>query len=90
MDVFNFYVSLIIYARVGLTLYHIACMPCLLVLRVIAKASGIGKISMGIYFNRLEQGMVRDPLMLDVWFLLHSGKGLISAVYLSVVVHPKT
>ena len=32
---------------------------------------------------------VRDPLVLDVWFLLHIGKGLISMVYLFVVVHPK-
>ena len=30
-----------------------------------------------------------DPLVLDVVFLLHIGKGLISAVSLSVVVHPK-
>ena len=33
--------------------------------------------------------MFRDPLVLDVLFLLHIGKGLISTVSLSVVVHPK-
>ena len=33
--------------------------------------------------------MFWDPLVLDVWFLLHIGKGLISHVYMSVVVHPK-
>ena len=33
--------------------------------------------------------MMQDPLVLDVWFLLHIGKGLISTVYLSVAVHPK-
>ena len=33
--------------------------------------------------------MFRDPLVLDVVFLLHMGKGLISAVSLSFVVHPK-
>ena len=30
--------------------------------------------------------MIRDPLVLDVLFLLHIGKGLISVVTLSVVV----
>ena len=30
--------------------------------------------------------MSRDPLVLDLLFLLHIGKGLISAVTLSVVV----
>ena len=34
-------------------------------------------------------GMFRDPLVLDVLFLLHIGKELISVVTLSVVVHPK-
>ena len=29
--------------------------------------------------------MFRDPLVLDVWFLLHMVKGLISVVTLSVV-----
>ena len=33
--------------------------------------------------------MIRDPLVLYVVFLLHIGKGLIFAVSLSVVVHPK-
>ena len=33
--------------------------------------------------------MIRDPLVLDVWFLLHIGKGWISMIYLSVVVHTK-
>ena len=33
--------------------------------------------------------MFRDPLVLDVLFLLHIGKGLIYVVSLSVVIHPK-
>ena len=32
------------------------------------------KISTGIYFNRLKQGMIRYLLVLDVWFLFHIGK----------------
>ena len=32
--------------------------------------------------------MIRDPLVFDVLFLLHIGKGLISVVSLSIVVHP--
>ena len=44
---------------------------------------------MGMYFNHLEQGTIRYPLVLYVWFLLHIRKGLISRVQLSVVVHPK-
>ena len=34
--------------------------------------------------------MFRDPLVLDVLFLLHIGKGLISVVTLSVVVPQAT
>ena len=33
--------------------------------------------------------MFRDPLVLDVVFLFYMGKGLISVVSLSIVVHPK-
>ena len=33
--------------------------------------------------------MIQDPLLLDVLFLLHVGKGLIFSVSLSVVVHPQ-
>ena len=34
--------------------------------------------------------MFQDPLVLDVVFLLHIGKELISAITLSIVVHAKS
>ena len=43
---------------------------------------------MGIYFNRLEQGMILYPLVLDFLTALAYWKQLISGVILFVVVPP--
>ena len=49
---------------------------------------GLEKAQRGSTTTIQDLGMFRDPLVLDVVFLLHIGKGLISVVSLSVVVHP--
>ena len=71
----NDYRLLIIYARVGLTQLYIACLSCLLnVERANYLYKREWKSSTGIYIKRPEYGMFRDPLVLDIWFLLHIGK----------------
>ena len=83
------YTLMNIYSRVGITHYYIACLSCLLLLRVNCYYKHELESSTRIYFNHLEQGKIWYPLVLDVWFLLHIGKYWFLVSKLSVVVHPK-
>ena len=63
----NAFTLLIIYARIDVTPIYIVCLYCLLVVEeVIYQFKMKLESSMGIYFNRLEQGTRSDPLVLDI------------------------
>ena len=71
----NAYTLLIIYARIDLIHIYRVCLSCLLVdEEVIYQFKLKLESSIGIYFNRSEQGTRSDPLVLDIYFLLHIGK----------------